>query len=132
LIALRQGAHAAWIDRVRIGAAFGESNESKPTSREYGRRVQVQSSTEIDAFAELRAHSVRGSEAHIVIEPDATQPLSYVVIVPRGKYDMIRAQTVDVQVKVNDAQKTPVAIQRQSDGGLTVWPAPKSGARNTT
>jgi hypothetical protein len=74
------------------------------------------------------AHTVRGSEAHIVIEPVATQPLSYVVIVPRGKYDMIRAQTVDVPVKMSDAQKTPIAILRQSDGGLTVWPAPKSGA----
>jgi hypothetical protein len=115
-----------WGERYGIhDAAFAES---KPTSREYGRHIPAQSSTVIDAFAELRAHSVRGSEAHIVIEPDATQPLSYVVIVPRGKYDMIRAQTVDVPVKMSDAQKTPVAIQRQSDGGLTVWPEPKSGA----
>jgi hypothetical protein len=41
---------------------------------------------------------------------------------------MVRAQTIDVPVKMSDPQKAPIAIQRQSDGGLSVEPAPKSGA----
>jgi hypothetical protein len=43
----------------RYGAHDAAFAKSKPASSEYGRQIPVQSSTVIDAFAELRAHRSR-------------------------------------------------------------------------
>jgi hypothetical protein len=115
-----------WGERYGIHDVSLERRNA--TSRTYDHSVPLRSRTLIRTFAELRYRAVGGKDAHITIEPGAAQPLSYIVVVPRGEYDVIRAQTIDVPVKTNQSRKIAIAITGDHIHGLWLTLAPDADA----
>jgi hypothetical protein len=121
-------AYNVWGERY--GTRDARADKRSATQRQYGRSIPVLSQTLIRAFAELRDAAVGGrTGTHIIIESGSTEAISYVVVVPRGKYDVIRAQTIDVPMKTGLARKAAVAITGDRVRGLGLNPAADSGAQ---
>ncbi len=124
----RRAADAFNVWGERYGTRDVPFNIKKPGERWHGRDLPLQSQAIIEAFAELRARAVNGKpDAHILIEPNATEPISYVVVVPRAKDDVIHAKSVDVPVKTGDSRKISVAVENTRNGGLSLVQASNSG-----
>ena len=52
----------------------------------------------------------------IILEPDATETIADVIVVPRGAYDSIRAQVIAVPVKTSRTDKLRIDVIHQRDG----------------
>jgi len=113
----------------RYGTHDVSTDRRYTTSRKYSRSVPLLSRTLIQTFAELRSRAVGGKKvAHIIIEPGAAQPISYLVVVPRGEYDVIQAQAIDVPVKTSESHEVPVAITGDYSHGLWLTLPPGADA----
>jgi hypothetical protein len=102
------------IVRQRIGAA----------RREYNADLPIVSQRLVASMAELRDMAVGGRKGqHIFIEPGAVDSISQVLAVPRGTYDIVRAQVFAVPVKRTRVEKVPVAIATNKVGGYWLMPS---------
>jgi len=104
---------------VRYGdraKAFVKRNSS---SEEFGTAVPVVSTRLIAAFAELRDAAIGGYRGHhIVLEPGDSSTDDEVVTVPRGAYDLIRAQLIAIPVKTSLGHRVHASIEHTRDGGV--------------
>jgi len=110
-------AYNVWGDsygRREVPYAKGSSSV-----RADGTQIPRRSRLLVMAFAELRDAAEGGRKnQHIILEPGATENIDDVVVVPRGKYDLIHAQVIAVPVKTPVERKVPVSIERNKNGGF--------------
>ncbi len=76
----------------------------------------------ISSFAQLRNAAVGGISSHTTIEPDGTVTIPFTIVIPRGKYDVIRAQVLAVPVKTPVHPRVSVQIIRKPDGSVFLQP----------
>jgi hypothetical protein len=77
----------------------------------------------IRAFAQLRNTAVGGMPGvHTTIEPDSTITVGTTIVIPRGKYDVIRAQVLAVPVKAPVRPRPRIRIVRNPDGSVFLKP----------
>jgi hypothetical protein len=101
----------------RYGTTSIAGGRESPQRRTYGYLVPRTSSRLIATFGELRDAARDGVAGnHIIIEPGADNVISDVIVVPRGAYDVLRAQAVAITVKVSLGRKIPVKMLRLRDG----------------
>lgn len=75
----------------------------------------------IKSFAELRDAAVGGKVGrHTTIEPGETVTIPYIIVIPRGAYDVINAQVIAIPVKTPVRPRVNVQVSRQSDGSLVL------------
>lgn len=77
----------------------------------------------ISSFAELRDAAAGGKHGvHTTIEPDGVVTLPYIIVIPRGKYDVIHAQVIAVPAKTPVRPRVGVQILRNPDGSIMLKP----------
>jgi len=104
---------------VKFANAAKPFAERQPNREEAGDDVPTISTHVIRAFAELRDAAIGGERGfHIILEPDATQTNDEVVTVPRGAYDLVRAQIIAVPVKTSLGHRVRISIKHGPGGGV--------------
>jgi hypothetical protein len=111
-------AYNVWGDTY--AARQSTTLNATPQVRRYFHGLRQTSSTLIATFAELREAAGRRGY-HIFIEPGAEDLLSYVVVVPRGVYDVIHAQVIMVPIKTG-SPPLRVIISTKADGSSWLQP----------
>jgi hypothetical protein len=87
------------------------------TQRSYDNDLPIVSNHLITAAAELRDAAVDGDKGrHIILEPGATERLTWVFAIPRGAYDIIHAKAIAVPVKTG-SPRVRVLILPDTAGG---------------
>jgi hypothetical protein len=101
----------------RYGPQRTVRSRERGSRRNYDNDLPIVSSHLITAAAELRDAAVDGDRGrHIVLEPGASEKLTYVFAIPRGAYDLIHAQAIAVPVKAGSA-RVSVTIRNDPAGG---------------
>jgi hypothetical protein len=114
-------AYNVWGERY--GSQPVVRREMQPTSRSYDANIPVVSQRLIASLAELRDMAVGGKrDQHLIIEPGASETLVRVFAVPRGAYDLIRAQVFAVPLKTSTSERVQVAVIAQPAGGYSLKP----------
>jgi len=107
---------------VKFASASKPYSERKPNREEEGDDVPATSTHLIRAFAELREAAVGGQRGfHIILEPGDTLTDDQVVTVPRGAYDLIRAQIIAVPVKTSLGYRVRISIKHGPGGGVSLF-----------
>jgi len=118
---------------VRYADASKPFDVRKSNREDSGDDVPTTSTHLIRAFAELRDAAIGGQPGfHIILEPGDTLTDDEVVTVPRGAYDLIRAQIIAVPVKTSLGRRIRVEIKHGPRGGVTLTtPEPDFGEEDT-
>jgi hypothetical protein len=112
---------------VRYGAIQKTSKHERSGRYYFGDEIPTASARVVEAFAELRDAAAGGQRGHhITLEPDESETIADVVVVPRGAYDSIRAQVLAVPVKTTETHKVEVAVIHQPDGSYWLQTAKNS------
>jgi len=120
-----------WGDRYGTSATHHEHRGDG--FRMVGNLIREVRSDVIFSFAELRDASVGGHQGtHIVLEPGDTSKLSYLVVVPRDRYDVVHAQAVAVPIKTPVAARVLVEVVANHDGSMTLRPVGNDLAEDDT
>ena len=112
---------------TRYGTKVRHVHAEIPGAERASNLVPVISERLIATFAELR-ESAAGGRPHfnVVIEPGAEYTFQYLLVVPRGAYDVVRAQAIAVPVKLPVERKAQVKIVHLADGAS--WLQASGGA----
>jgi hypothetical protein len=107
------------------GLRFGQKQVKRgvdaPNDRESYNDIPRTSSELVATSFELRDAAIGGRHNfHIIIEPGAQEQLSRMLVVPRGRYDVIDAQVFAVPVKTSLRNKVDLQIVRARDGSLSI------------
>jgi hypothetical protein len=112
---------------LRYGSKAVISDRRGQFSQHYSDAVPLRSQTLVDSYAELRGAAVGGFPGnHIVLEPGEETPIHYMIVVPRGAYDAVRAQAIYVPIKTSDTRKLPVTIRSDRTKGIMLATPPDS------
>ncbi len=104
-----------WGDRY--GSRPVVATEDTPNHRVYANTVPLVSTHLLETRSELRQSAQGGRKGYnFVIESGASNDMSYVIVIPRGTYDLIRAQVIAVPVKFPVSSPVRVTMQRLRDG----------------
>jgi hypothetical protein len=114
-------AYNVWGERY--GPQSVVRRQAQPALRRYDANIPIVSGRLIASRVELRALAVGGnSDMHMIIEPDASETVAKVFAIPRGAYDLIRAQVFVVPIKTTISAQVPVAILDGPSGGYALKP----------
>jgi hypothetical protein len=106
---------------LRFGQKQVKRRVNAPNDQESYDVIPRTSSELVATSFELRDVAIGGRyNFHIIIEPGAQEQLSRMLVVPRGRYDVIDAQVYAVPVKTSLRSKVDLHIVRQSDGSLRI------------
>ncbi|HEX3469268.1 MAG TPA: hypothetical protein VHT05_14405 [Candidatus Elarobacter sp.] len=112
-------AYNVWGERY--GTRQVQTRQEAPNARRVSYLVPRISRTLLSSKSELRDAAVGGLAGfHVVIEPGAQEQFSDVLVVPRGTYDVISAQTIDVPVKMPVRERVRIELRRLADGSVTL------------
>jgi hypothetical protein len=106
-----------WGDRYASRA----SQTSRDSAKEFAFSNDEQrvSRRLIRSFAELRDPAVGGKQGvHTTLEPGEIITIPYIIVIPRGVYDVISAQVIAVPVKSPVHPRVNVRVTRSPDGSL--------------
>ncbi|MGB6985922.1 MAG: hypothetical protein WBD74_08145 [Candidatus Aquilonibacter sp.] len=110
-----------WGDRYALSQS--QTTRSGPHDYAFNNNEPRISRQLISSYAELRDAAVGGKPGrHSTIEPDGVVTLPYIIVIPRGKYDVIYAQAIAVPAKTPVRPRVDVQIVRQSDGSVMLHP----------
>lgn len=113
-------AYNVWGERYGTRQVRGQLDASNKRSVTY--LVPRVSKTLLASKSELRDATAGGmKDFHVIIEPGAQEQFSDVLVVPRGAYDVIDAQTIDVPVKMPVREKVRIEIRRHKDGSVDLF-----------
>lgn len=106
---------------LRFGQKQVKRRVNAPNDQESYDVIPRTSSELVATSFELRDAAIGGRyNFHIIIEPGAQEQLARMLVVPRGRYDVIDAQVYAVPVKTSLRSKVDLHIVRQSDGSLRI------------
>jgi hypothetical protein len=113
-------ADAVNIWGIRYGPRDTAQYQNAPGRRTYSLTMPEASTRLIASAVELRQGAQGGLKGfQDVIEPGATTTVSNVIVVPRGKYDLLHAQIVAVPVKLHQPP-VRVTLAAENGGGTTL------------
>jgi hypothetical protein len=73
----------------------------------------------IASFAQIRNTAIGGMhDVHTTIAPDSIITVDYIIVIPRGKYDVIEAQVLAAPVRAPVRQRPAIQIARKRDGSI--------------
>ncbi|HEX8805486.1 MAG TPA: hypothetical protein VF741_01005 [Candidatus Aquilonibacter sp.] len=109
-----------WGDRYATTVTQSSTGSAgELAGRSVGNDYALVSRRLIHAFLELRQDAVGGySHKNTTIEPDGVITISQVVVIPRGRYDVLHAQIFAVPVKTPVRHRVAVQVIHQSDGSF--------------
>lgn len=108
---------------IRYGAYDSVQKEHGLGLRVYRRTMPQISRKLIVSATELREAALGGSLSQNVVEAGATTTVSNVIAVPRGEYDILRAQVIAVPVKLHQ-RNIRIDLLPEKGGGTTLRPDP--------
>ncbi|HTZ54980.1 MAG TPA: hypothetical protein VMB20_07935 [Candidatus Acidoferrum sp.] len=108
-----------WGDRYALSSS--RSTRSGPHDYAFDNNERRISRQLIGSFAELRDAAVGGKRGrHSTIEPDGVVTIPYIIVIPRGKYDVIHAEVTAIPAKTPVRPRVNVQIIRYADGSITL------------
>ena len=118
-IEIAANGYNVWGDRY----ALSESKTVRygPKQYAFNNNEQRISQQLISSFAELRDAAIGGKRGrHSTIEPDGVVTIPYIIVIPRGTYDVIRAQVLAIPAKTPVRPRVSVQILRNPDGSISL------------
>jgi hypothetical protein len=110
-----------WGDRYASNVT--QTSLDLPNDKAYHNGDALVSERLISSFVELRDPAVGGKVGvHSTLDPGETVTIPAIIVVPRGAYDVIRAQVIAVSVKTPVRTRVSVHVERKPDGSFVLHP----------